>query len=206
LQGGDALAVYPWLQQVQRVREPVARFGAGLHAAEAAGTAPLRLAVAQLPHVPGDRWIGLPAEPPDALPAGRLSLVVQTHEALDLTQALAGFHVDEWVELVPSPTETTAIAFQYDAPDARAPQAWLLAVPSVPGTPWTASGLHRLLLETLAAAQVRTIDAEALDTAALNPLPGAGAVAEVAHFLPALFFAVNVDGDAVSPDFGPLTS
>jgi hypothetical protein len=30
-------------------------------------------------------------------------------------------------------------------------------------------------------------------------------VAEVAHFLPALFFAVNVDGDAVSPDFGALT-
>jgi hypothetical protein len=205
LQGGNPLAVYPWLQQVQRVRDPIARLAAGLHAAEAVGTAQFRLSVAQLPHVSGDRWIGLPAEPPQAMPAGRLSLIVQTDVALDLSRPLAGFFVDEWVEVVPSPTETTAITFQHDAPDSRAPQAMLLAVPPVPGAPWTATGLHRVLLETLALAQVRTIDAEALDTAALNPLPGAGAVAEVAHFLPALFFAVNVDGDAVSPDFGALT-
>ena len=37
LQGGDPLAVYPWFQQVQRVREPVSRLGASLHAAEAHG-------------------------------------------------------------------------------------------------------------------------------------------------------------------------
>jgi hypothetical protein len=50
LQGGDPLAVYPWFHQVQRVREPVSRLGASLHAAEAARTgATLRLAVAQLP-------------------------------------------------------------------------------------------------------------------------------------------------------------
>jgi hypothetical protein len=31
-------------------------------------------------------------------------------------------------------------------------------------------------------------------------------VGELAHFLPALHFAVNVDGDAVSPDFKALTT
>ena len=129
LQGGDPLAVYPWLTQVQRVREPVARFSASLHAAEAVGTAGLQLTVAQLPHVPGDRWVGLPGEPNQAMAAGRLSLVLQTDGSLDLSQPLAGLLVDEWVEVVPAPTETTAITFQYDAPDARAPQAMLLAVP-----------------------------------------------------------------------------
>ncbi len=64
--------------------------------------------------------------------------------------------------------------------------------------------MHRLLLDTLTLAQIRAIDAEALDTAVLNPITGAQAVAEVSHFLPALHFAVNVDGDALSPDFRAL--
>jgi len=125
---------------------------------------------------------------------------------LNLAQPLAGVLIDEWVEVVPSARETTAIAFQHDAPDQRAPQVMLLAVPSSRGEPWTADGLHRLLLETLAMAQGRAIDAEGLDTAVLNSIPGAQAVGEIAHFLPALHFAVNVDGDAVSPDFKALTT
>lgn len=206
LQGGSALAVYPWFQQVQRVREPLARLGASLHAAEAVGTgARMQLAVAQLPHVDGERWVGLPAVPPGELPAGRLSLVVHAAASLDLTQPLAGLMIDEWVEVVPAASETTAIAFQHDAPDARAPQSLLLAVPATPGEAWSAASLHRLLLDTLALAQVRAVDAEGLDTAVLNPVAGAQAVGELSHFLPALHFAVNVDGDAVAPDFRALT-
>ncbi len=166
----------------------------------------LRLAVAQLPHVDGERWIGLAADPAREMPSGKLSLVVHADATLNLTQPLAGVLVDEWVEVVPSARETTAIAFQHDAPDQRAPQVMLLAVPSSPGEPWTGAGLHRLLLDTLALAQVRAIDAEALDTAVLNPIAGAQAVGELAHFLPALHFAVNVDGDAISPDFKSLTT
>ena len=207
LQGGSALAVYPWFQQAQRVREPLSRLSASLHAAEVAGTgARLDLAVAQLPHMAGDRWVGLPQEPGREMPAGRLSLIVHADGSLDLRRPLAGLLIDEWVEVVPSPTETTAITFPHDAPDSRPPQSLLLAVPAAPGEPWTAAGLHRLLLDTLALAQLRAVDAEALDTAVLNPLAGAPAVGELSHFLPALHFALNADGDAVSPDFGPLTT
>ncbi len=207
LQGGSVLAVYPWFQQAQRVREPLSRLGASLHAAEVVSAgAGMELAVAQLPHAPDDRWVGLPADPGREMPAGRLSFVVHADASLDVSKPLAGILVDEWVEVVPSTTETTAIAFQHDAPDARAPQAMLLAVPEVPGDPWTGAALHRLLLDTLALAQGRAVDAEALDIAALNPMPGAQAIAEVSHFLPALHFAVNVDGDTISPDFRALTS
>jgi hypothetical protein len=205
LQGGTTLAVYPWFQRMQRVREPLSHLGACLNAAEAAGTgARMTLAVAQLPHVDGDRWLGLPAQPGREMPAGRLSLVVHAEAALDLTKPIAGILIDEWVEVIPFASETTAIAFQHDAPDARAPQALLLAVPQVPGQAWTGAGLHRLVLDTIAMAQVRALDAEALDTAVLNPVAGAQAVAELAHFLPALHFAVNADGDAVSFDFRSL--
>ncbi|MGH8666799.1 MAG: hypothetical protein ACREUX_21255 [Burkholderiales bacterium] len=205
LQGGTKLAVYPWFQRMQRVRESLSQLGACLNAAEAAGTgARMELAVAQLPHIDGDRWLGLAAEPEREMPAGRLSLVVHADASLDLAKPLAGILVDEWVEVVPSAAETTAIAFQHDAPDSRAPQALLLAVPQVPGEAWTGAGLHRLLLDTLAMAQVRALDAEALDTAVLNPIAGAQAVGELSHFLPALHFAVNADGDAIAPDFRSL--
>jgi hypothetical protein len=206
LQGGDALAVLPWFARMQRVREGIARLGASLHAAEATGTGErMNLAVAQLPHVDGARWTALPETAAQPISAGCLSLVVQSPAAVDATRPMAGLMIDEWVEVVPSRSETTGIAFQHDAPDSRAPQAILLAVPPVPGAAWTAWNLHRLLLETLDAAKLRAVDAEALDNAALNPVTGAQAVGEVAHFLPALYFAVNVDGDAISPDFGPLT-
>ena len=205
LQGGDALAVLPWFARAQRVREGVARLSASLQAAEATGAGErLNLAVAQLPQSIGARWIGLPETATQPLAAGALSLVVQTMAAVDPTAPMAGLLIDEWVEVVPSRSETTGIAFQHNAPDARAPQAILLAVPPVIGAPWTAWNLHRLLLETLDAAKLRAVDAEALDNAALNPVTGAQAVGEAAHFLPAMYFAVNVDGDAVSPDFGPL--
>jgi hypothetical protein len=105
---------------------------------------------------------------------------------------LAGLLVDEWVEVVPSRSETTALAFQYNPPDSCAPQALLLAVPAVVGRAWTLWDLHRLLLDTIELARLRAVDAEALG--------------ELGHYLPALTFAYNVNNDAVSTDFGPLSS
>jgi hypothetical protein len=205
LLGGDAFAVLPWLARMQRVRDGVARLGTSLHLAEATGAGEsVEFRVAQLPHAAGERWIGLPQTAAQPIGAGKLSLVVHAVGSVDVTKAMAGVLVDEWVEVVPSRRETTGIVFQHDAPEARAPQAVLLAVPPVPGAPWTGWNLHRLLLETLAAAKMRAVDAEALETAALNPVAGAQAVGEVSHFLPALLFAQNVDGDAIAPDFGPL--
>ena len=51
-------------------------------------------------------------------------------------------------------------------------------------------GLNRVLVETLELARLRAVDGDALG--------------EIAHFLPALYFAFNVEGDAVSTDFTPL--
>ena len=104
--------------------------------------------------------------------------------------ALAGLLVDEWVEVVPSRSETTGIAFQFDPPDTCAPQAILLAVPPVAGKAWTVFTLNRVLIETFELARMR-----ALDPAALG---------DIAHYLPALHFAFNIDGDAVATDFSGI--
>ncbi len=190
LGGDDPLAAYTWLQRMERVRAPLARFTRPLREAQVLGHSEmLDLAIAQIPHVPSQRWVGLDlaagADPVD----GAASLVLQAPPA-SFAGSLSGVLLDEWTELVPSPTETTAIGFQYDPPDNTAPQAILLAVPPVMGQPWTVGGLNRVLLETLDLARLRGVDPAALG--------------DIAHYLPATHLAFNVNADAVSSDLNLL--
>jgi hypothetical protein len=192
VQGGDPLNVYTWFTRAARVRDPLARWSAPLNGAEVLGTGEsLRLEVAQLPFNADDRWVGLPPEEGKDVQAGKLSLVVHPASTLKVDQPLCGLLIDEWVEVVPSSKETTAIAFQFNPPDACAPQSVLLAVPPVPEQPWTVATLHRVLVETLDLAKLRAVDAEALG--------------EIGHYMPAMFFAFNTNDEVASTDFAQLT-
>jgi hypothetical protein len=99
--------------------------------------------------------------------------------------------IDEWTELVPGMSETTAITFQYGLPNNVAPQAILLAVPPDPNTGWTLGTLHRVLVETLDLAKLRAIDPSLLGAAS--------------QYLPAIAPAFNANGDTPSADLGALT-
>jgi len=191
LQDGDALAVTTWFQQMARVRDAVGRLNTTLTYSEAINTGEkLNLSIAQLPFDTDDRWVGLPLKPSQTLPGGKLSLVVQSTAPVDVRQSIAGLLIDEWVEVVPSSTETTGIALQYDQPNAAPPQTILIAVPPEIESPWTVWILQQVLLETLDLARIRAVDLEALK--------------EVGHFLPALYFAWNTNGETVSTDFMKL--
>jgi hypothetical protein len=192
VQGGDPLNVYTWFTRAARVRDPLARWSAPLSGAEVLGTGEsLRLRVAQLPFDATDRWVGLPPEEGKDVPAGKLSLIVHAATTFKTDQPMCGLLIDEWVEVVPSSKETTAIAFQFNPPDACAPQSVLLAVPPVPDQPWTVASLHRVLVETLDLAKLRAVDAESLG--------------EIGHYMPALFFAFNTNDEVASTDFAQLT-
>lgn len=192
VQGGDPLEVFSWFARCERVRDPLLQLGSALRGAEVLDTGDgLALAVAQLPPGPKERWVALPALPGESVAAGRLSLVIQANAKVNPARALVGLLIDEWVEVVPSRLETTALAFQFNPPDACAPQAILLAVPPVPGKPWTAWDLQRVLLETLELAKLRAVDPQSLG--------------ELAQYLPALYFGFNEAKAVVSTDFAPLT-
>jgi hypothetical protein len=192
IQDNDPLAAVTWFQRTARVREGVARLDASLHYAEALGAVErLNLIVAQLPFKSDDRWVGLPLKPDRPLSPSRFSLIVQSAAKLDLKQPLAGLLIDEWVEAVPSASETTGLVFQYDQPDAAPPQSILLAVPPDLEQVWTIWTLQQVLLETLDLARLRAVDAEAL-------------MDEVGHYLPALYVPVTTDGKTVSTDLGKL--
>ena len=145
--------------------------------------------VAQLPSVAGEKWLALPFGA--SVPEAELSIAAASSGAIDFSRPLSGLFCDAWPEAVPSREETTAITFQYNPPDACAPQAMLLAVPPVPDVDWTIGTLHRVLAETLDLAKLRAVDSDAL--------------ADCGQFLPALCFAFNAKDDAVSTDFAPLT-
>jgi hypothetical protein len=188
VQGGDPIVSTTWFQRMARVREGAARLHAALNYAEALKTGErLRLTIAQLPYDAGDRWVGLPLQAGKSLPGGKLSLAVQSAAPVDIRQPLAGLLIDEWVEVVPTAKETTGISFQYDQPNAAPPQTILVAVPPQVDLPWTVWSLQQVLLETLDLARIRAVDPDALD--------------EVGHYLPALYFACNTAGHAVSTDF-----
>ncbi|MCA8880540.1 MAG: hypothetical protein KDA73_11415 [Rhodobacteraceae bacterium] len=184
---GDPLAALTWLLRMERVRPALARMTRVLREAEVLDSAEvLAPEVAQVPHRPGRPWAALDVSEEDA---GATALVLQGAPA-DLSAPMAGLLIDEWTETVPSRSETTGIAFQFDPPDAAPPQAILLAVAPVMGAPWTISSLNRVLIETLDLARLRLVDPEDLGA--------------VRHYLPAAYLAFNAEGDAVSTDLNPL--
>jgi hypothetical protein len=193
VQGGDALAANTWFTRAARVRDAVARLGLCLQTAEVMNAgARLSLSVAQLPFAGGERWVGLPPLSGKEVLTGKLSLVVHTLGAINTTQVLTGLVIDEWTEVVPNASETTAVAFQFDVPDSCAPQSVLIAVPPVPGQDWTTESLRLVLMETLDLAKLRAVDTSSLGAAAQH--------------LPGLYLAFNAADHAVSTDFTPITA
>jgi len=191
-QGGDPLAVNTWFARCSRVRDSVSRFGACLQRAEVLNAgARLNLSVAQLPFQNGERWVELPPAAGAVIPPSKLSLAIHTIGTINPALFTTGLLVDEWVEVVPNTRETTALAFQFDMPDACAPQSVLIAVPPVPGQDWTAETLRRVLMETLDLAKLRAVDTASLGAAAQH--------------LPGLYFAFNTEDHAVSTDFVAVT-
>lgn len=193
LQGDDPLAAVAWLKRVAHVRPGAARMDRAFTYAEMFADGEydpaLNLRVTEVV-APGTsapaRWIGLDNVDPEL--ANRVSIVVETSGTASARAGMiSGLFVDAWTETIPTRTTSTGLAFQHDAPDARAPQALLLAVPPTTSPRWTWEDLEAILLETFEAARTRAVDPRALQN--------------LGQHLPALWFPVNVQGEAISTDF-----
>jgi hypothetical protein len=164
LTGGDTLAPIAWLQRMAMVRPGVERLAAICQGAELARADFLvtDIAVTQLPHAAGERWLALPfaAKPPEA----ELAIVAATNGTIDPAAPLAGLFCDAWSETIPAREETTGIAFHHDAPGARAPQAVLLAVPPMAENPaWSVDTLLDTIIEAHDLARLRTVGPRELE-------------------------------------------
>lgn len=189
LQDGDPTAVTAWVQGAARVRSDLAGLATLVLYSEAMDAGDASLRVGQLPHHADDRWVALPPPDGQTVPHGRLSLVAHAPAGLDVTRPLAGMVVDEWRELVPDPTATTGVAFNFDEPGPSAPATILLAVTPDDRSEWDLETLEATLLDTLDLARLRAVDPHAL-----------ARVDDVGLFLPATYLAWNPKGDTVSTD------
>lgn len=188
LQETEPFAAARWFQRLSRVRPGAQRLGDMLLYADALGGADsLRLEVAQLPAVTGDRWLALPFAN-GAPPVGRVSVVAHVPLGpVDRSPGLTGLMIEQYTEVLPSPAKTTGLALHYDQPNATPPQAIVLAVPPRPGEDWTLDGLLRVAEETLELAKLRMVDLDVLQQAG--------------HFIPATYLAYNAKGVTVATDF-----
>jgi hypothetical protein len=153
-----------WLEGAATVREPARLLSEVMLLAELGG-APLGgfgLQAAQLPHIPGEPWLGGALAEPDAL-SGRVSVAIVGAAALPGPGAPAvGLLLDEWTEVVPYRQQTTGVAMHYDQPDATAPQTILVAVPPDRSRAWQLADLVAALHDTLEIARNRTVEPEHL--------------------------------------------
>jgi hypothetical protein len=140
-----------------------------------------------LPVKTGDRWLGLPIDPANPPDKGRVAFTCFTQGSPATITPYAGLMVDEWPERIPSTDEKAAVAFHYEKPRARAPQTLLLAICPDDRQTWDDDLLAGTLQETLELAKIRTVD--------LN------SVLRVGEILPALYFALNLQGATVSTNF-----
>jgi hypothetical protein len=164
LLGGDDLATSSWLQRMALVRPGVDRLARVRAAAELlrSDVAARDLVLTQLPHVAGERWIALPFGA--AVPAAELGIVALWSGAVSFRAPLAGLFCDGWYETVPSAEETTGVAFHFDAPGARPPQAILLAVPAEAVKPtWSVDAILETVTEACHLAQIRAVGPRQLE-------------------------------------------
>lgn len=194
--GADAAGARTWLSRAATVRAASGALDAVLGYADAVAAVDAKapasaLHVGQLGGAIGERWVALPPDPGESVPAGRVSVVAVAPDGGSPGDAVAGLFVDEWVEVIPSAEETTSVTFHYDAPTACAPQVMLLGVPPPGLEAWGPSEVLRIVEEAHALARIRLVD--------LDDVPDLG------QLLPALVTDENPAGDAIGLDVESLT-
>jgi hypothetical protein len=190
----DPVAPDRWLRQLTHVRPAVSSMDLALCSAQAFGQKslyPPELLLAQMPPPlvtpPADRWLALPVDPANPPLKGRIALACLTMGNPATENAYAGLLIDEWNERIPSTQENAAVAFHFKEASGRAPQALLLAVCPDQRELWDDTLLQAILDETLELAKLRSVDLESVE--------------QVGQILPALYFALNLQGATFSTRF-----
>jgi hypothetical protein len=164
LVAGDDFAPSMWLDRMALVRPGVDRLARVRSAAEVvrSDVSARDLVVAQLPHAAGERWVALPFA--SMVPQAELAIVASWSGTVSFTAPLAGLFSDGWHETVPNAEETTGVAFHFDAPGARPPQAILLAVPPAADNPaWSVDAILDTVAEAHELARIRAVGPRQLE-------------------------------------------
>jgi hypothetical protein len=156
----DALALDAWLHSASRVRPRIAELMWTIAGARWSGHAIADPTVVQLPFTAGAPWIG--GKFGDALSTGEWLSLVVLDVAATAGPLQAGLLFDAWTETVPATRETTGVAFNFNRPNAMAPQALLVAVSPQSRGHWTFEDLTGCVHEALELAKMRAVEPDVL--------------------------------------------
>jgi hypothetical protein len=166
-----------WLQNAAHVRPKLARWDYVRTLHETLNASTIELHPVQLPFRARDSWVavelpetyqsidddGNPVNIPFTISHDTLSATVHGAHAFVAGAKQCGLLIDDWTEIIPTRSETTGIAFNYNQPNAMPPQALLLAVtPKITGH-WDWNDLVGVLEDTLLRAKLRAVEPQLLD-------------------------------------------
>jgi hypothetical protein len=168
----DPNALDAWIHSVARVRIQLSDWTWAGAIARWNGRSVEDPVVVQLPFRAGTPWIGgtfgadLPA-------AEWLSLVVANASAVG-SGLQASLLIDEWTETAPVDRETTGVAFNFNRPNATAPQAILVVVPPAATGRWALDDVVGAVHEGLDLAHLRAVEPDALIGRGASEAPPTG--------------------------------
>lgn len=127
------MEIETWTGEVSKVREPMSQWQQVRIFSDLLGAEQGETAVLQLPfHAEKDKeWLGREVSSEDAV-EDKDSLVLFNKKNFlpDRNKSNAGLIIDQWMELIPYEHQRGGVAFNFDQPNAEAPQVILLAVPA----------------------------------------------------------------------------
>ncbi|MEM1129266.1 MAG: EF-Tu/IF-2/RF-3 family GTPase [Pseudomonadota bacterium] len=159
LTGGQPNDLALWLEDSQHVRPRLHDISDVLFGRDAPPLAALqwqddgRKATANAPV----DWLGGPLAEDDVYLADAALVAVGASRAIPPGSVFGGLLLDTWREVVPDRTMTPALTTELPGPEARAPQALLLAVPTSAGVDWTARALFTIAEKAVASAKARVV-------------------------------------------------
>jgi len=166
-----------WMQSAAHVRPKLARWDYVRTLHETLNASTIVLHPVQIPFRAKDSWVavefpetyesidedGNPVSIPFTISHDTLSTTVHGAHAFVAGAKQGSLLVDDWTEVIPTRSETTGIAFNYNQPNAMPPQALLLAVtPKMTGH-WDWNSLVGVLEDTLLRAKLRAVEPRLLD-------------------------------------------
>jgi hypothetical protein len=157
----------------------------------------------QLPFANNDRWVALKSTAANGFANGRVAFALELPTPYSGAGVHSGLMLDEWPERIPVALQTTGLAFNYDQPNAMAPQTVLLAVCPDGRDEWDEDLLAAVVYETLDFVKQRSHGYGIFSQLATIPasIPLSIAIPRLGQLLPALYFAFNPSRDAVSAEF-----
>jgi predicted transcriptional regulator len=166
LQGStNELAIETWMESVSRVRPHMSRLEQIRMISEAQQEVETIFQAAQVPFKEKNSWLAVEFPAIDEITGERfdilddtIALAIHGESANKVNEPQSALLIDEWTESIPNDKEITGVSFNYDQPNATAPNALLLAIEPTGVERWNWDVLMGILQNTLERAKTRAVE------------------------------------------------